>query len=115
MLGSTIAYIPEASMPARVDQFEDLFDCAHVGLDVLLTLDFVTACQAAEIDWFGGEPKLFDKESGLPLLFPISEPGARYIRTYAGWITPEQAEDAARLADFIDEHGTARLFEVPGF
>ena len=69
MLGSTIAYIPEANMPARVDELEDLFDCPQVGF-VLLTLDFVTACQAAEIYWFGGEPKLFDNKAASRSYFP---------------------------------------------
>ena len=58
-------------------------------LDSLLTLDFETTCQEANIAWVGGELVRHDEESGMALL-SISAEGINFVCRYSGELDETQ-------------------------
>jgi len=114
MLGATFVHgLDKAKLRDLADDLESLDDLHHIYMEALTSLDFSELCAEAKVKWVGGDPVFYD-ECGLAI-FPVSEAGLAFMMSKSPELVLQQQADLAAVQAFLDEHGTAHIYEVATF
>jgi hypothetical protein len=110
MIGSTLIYETDTqrlhSLGYGLDMLTNL---ETVMLNAMQTIDFVTICMSANIDWFAdNDPILFDETSGIAVAL-VAPKALEYVLTTPYQLPSEQANDLSKLRAFVQNHGTANI------